>query len=180
MICPRPKELEACALGALDEAHAAAVRAHALGCAECAEEMEMIAAEKRLFARRAALPAPPPPPFAEVMERLRRGSPAGRRPARSPRLWAGLAAAAAIAFALSRGARPVPVDDGGSPAIVAEPPRPEAEAAAARAEDDYGACLMGTPATGPEKSDECAVTCGDAEPLPDEVLESRPREGSDP
>jgi anti-sigma factor RsiW len=180
MICPRRRELESCALGELPEARAREVREHARGCEGCAEEMELLAEEKQLFARRAALPAPPPPAFAEVMDRLRAEGRAGRRTAVRARFWAALAAAAAIAFALIRGGRPTPDEGPAAPKIAPEPPPAAVEAAAARAEEDFGAYLTGTPSNGPDDSPTCAETCEDDGSHPGEVLESRPREGSDP
>lgn len=183
MRCTQRRTLEAHALGQLPGAEADDVRAHLQGCAACAAEASLLAAERRLFTQRAALPAPAPPPFAAVLARSRQGSAAGRDGSRA-RLWSALAAAAALLgiYAGSRGPAPAR-DEIGAPAIVAEPAsRGEtcedlallSANGVARAESDYGACLVATPAAAPGGEErECAVTCGGDEPHPGEALETR-------
>ena len=187
MTCTPRRVVEAYALGELDDAASAEVRAHLEGCARCAGEADRWADERNLFVRRAALPAPPLPSFSAVIARARRDDRSARRP-RSVRFWSILAAAAALVARVEltgRDAAP-PVEEGA--AIVAEPaakgercedPRAVAKAAAAREEQAYGACLDGTPSCAAgaaeihdaEGADDgtCVVTCGECGPHPHDV-----------
>jgi hypothetical protein len=189
MMCTARRELERYALGQLDEARAGAVRAHLDGCASCAEEARLLLAERALFQRRAALPAPAPPPFAAVMARAKDGGEAATSGARRARIASALAAAAAV-LGLWIADR-TPRDDAGAPAISAEPALgqicddPAVTAGAVeRTESEIGACLMATPAAATplasDESEECNVTCAGDEPHGDEALESRPRGESTP
>jgi anti-sigma factor RsiW len=194
MTCTPRRIVEAYALGELDDAAAADVRAHLEGCARCAGEADRLAAERELFARRAALPAPPPPSFTAVLARARREERRAGRP-RRVRLWSMLAAAAALVLAVEVAGREpaaAPVDE--AAAIVAEPaprgescqdPRVIANEAATREEHAYGACLSGTPncpaeALAPHEAEHdedgsCSVTCDACGSHPGEVLETGTR-----
>jgi anti-sigma factor RsiW len=192
MTCTDRRELERYALAELDEARAAAVRAHLAGCAACAEEARLLAAERDLFRRRAALPMPAPPPFAAVMARARDGGEPAARGARRARIASALAAAAAVLGLWFEGRTP-PREDTGAPAIVAEPSHGEICAdpivtarAVEHAEIEVGACLIATPAAAPapheeeENNEECHVTCDGVEPHGEEALESRARGADTP
>lgn len=185
MRCAERRKLEAFALGQLDGAAAGDAAAHVAACADCAAEAAVIAAERRIFARRAALPAPALPSFADVMERSREGGPAAAAGARRARVWATLSAAAALVgfYAADRGA-PGPAREGEAPAIMAEPanggrcedPVAATAGAVACAEDEHAACLTATPAAPPPAADDscaCDVTCGPEGPTPGEDLESK-------
>jgi len=130
MTCTQRTQLEAYALGQLDEAASHDVGAHLDTCAACAEEARWLTAERRLFTQRAARIALPPPPFAAVLaearaERRDRTAPAEIAVpfARRAQAWGAIAAAGAL-LGMYVGGRlpPAPRDDAGAPAIVAEPP----------------------------------------------------------
>ncbi len=59
--CFRLVEVEALVMGELVASDARALRAHVETCSVCAAEMEILAAERALFSRRAEALAPPPP-----------------------------------------------------------------------------------------------------------------------
>ncbi|MFT3771359.1 MAG: zf-HC2 domain-containing protein [Minicystis sp.] len=193
MTCIGRRRLEGYALGQLDEDTRRAVRAHLDACGECAEEAALLAAERRLFAQRAALPVAAPPPFAAVMARARDGGEAATRGAHRARIASAIAAAAALVGIYVGGRGPdAPRDDGNAPAIVAEPHGETCEdpsvtaRAVACAEDEFGACLMATPMTRPAASapaeptnaheeESCSVTCEGVEPHGEEAFESKAR-----
>jgi anti-sigma factor RsiW len=98
--------------GALDEAAFQEVELHLAGCADCAAEHRML---RELLAHAAALPraiAPPRDLWPGVAERL-----GERRPSAS-RFTLGLAAAAALAVAVTLLSRPGPQTREGTPATV--------------------------------------------------------------
>lgn len=150
------------------------------------------AEERALFARRAALPAPPPPPFSQVLSRARKADPATARLARRayPRL--GLAAAAAIVGLYLARRPPANLHDGATPIIVAEPVADlvcadmpptaalrEADRSIAGVEDEYRACLLATPLMLPDGKSIEEVTCTKVEPRGDEACGEHACEGSD-
>ena len=78
--CERLADLDALVMGELDSSDARALRAHADTCSVCAPELEMLAAERALFARRAdALDVLPPLP---ALPPLRMESPKNTAPRR--------------------------------------------------------------------------------------------------
>src|SRR5262245_65506441 len=92
-------EAEAYALGRLDLARTREVRAHLARCSRCADEARVVFEERSLFVRRAALPAPAPPPFAAVLARARAGAEPGPRPFVAR--WTMLLSAAALLVRLA-------------------------------------------------------------------------------
>jgi hypothetical protein len=187
-------------------------RAHVAACASCAEELAWLRAERQLFTARAAhegadLPAfmpsspsspsgPALPPFTAILAEVRRER-RSRWVARAP--WLGLAAAAALAlfFTATRAPAPVAVAEPAADFTCYDDPRSLAveatayatDRAVASAEDQYGACLMATPAvtigSARERSVnlgaasgscvfpvEADVTCRSLWPLDDEIFAS--------
>ncbi len=163
--------------------------------------------ERELFERRAALPAPAPPAFADVLARARRRERPTAWQRLSPRL--GLAAAAAIAgLFLAKSPPATTREHRGEITITAEPlgdltcvESPPAEAARdaegviAGLESDYHACLVATPSVSPRQAridvadtrapdthdhqgDEIDVTCGCPGPSEDEASAEAACEGS--
>jgi len=114
-------DLEALAYGELAPERARAVRDHVAQCTPCRTKLHGFELERRLFQCRALADPHRPPPFSDVLARLRRLEDASRRRRRRVYLALGFAAAASAAGVLvTTGALERLQGPSDAPAIVAE------------------------------------------------------------
>lgn len=67
--CVELADIEALVVGELDATHARRLREHAQSCGACRGEIDLVTAERTLFARRAAVVGAPPPALASAVLR---------------------------------------------------------------------------------------------------------------
>jgi hypothetical protein len=141
-----PLDLDCLLLDGVDASRRDALVAHVKACPQCSEELDFLASQQRLFARR-HVEVPVTPDFAPVAAALR-----AREAARAPRLGALGAVLAAAALLLQLGHPPAQVtpacDSGGmcgASWLAVSWCEPEATDAVANAEDHFRACLVATP-----------------------------------
>lgn len=176
MIAPcQPEQLEAFARGQLPPAEADAVRAHLGACEGCARELAWLRTERELLQARARAKEPHPVHAAMLRRsleaRLARERPAPNRLWRDRAPFAGRAmlsafAAVLLAFvtaSLPSGNSGVSIgiaQAAGSSCVSMEvagfcPPPSEPQELMAAVEDQFDACLVATPRTGPGANELC-------------------------